>query len=229
MTGGRQDAPGGGARAILRETLVRYHLRSIGPEEVVYRVPAAELLIPALPGRRDAQAKLAQDAFPGGIAAVVAFTSDRAFVDWSGQTATSAVATGQQLALVATAQGTPRIAIDLGSPETEYVLRAPAVTAIATENTWMPPWEDDRVLSAFAEPAREYAIITEISLAMGDVAASGLGPEMLVRLMVMRGLDAGQLKLITAELTEKWQADRLIQARVDSFAVNLRPDPAMSL
>ena len=41
----------------------------------------------------------------------------------------------------------------------------------------------------------------------------------------MQGLDAGQLKDVTAELTQRWSSDPVIAARVDSIAVKLRPDP----
>lgn len=226
----------GAAPLALHEALVRHALGSLGQGEVVAQVADSRFLIPLVAELGDvglgpagavtdksAELSVVTLATPDGRSALPAFTSTETLAAWD-RSARPVPVTGLALALAARGEGTPRIVIDPGS-QTEFVLRAPAIAAIASERGWRPPWEDQRILAAFMEPASEFAVITGLVLAPGDATARLRGPEVMVHLTVMQGLDAGQLREVTSVLSEAWRADPLLSARVDSIGVKLAPDP----
>lgn len=225
----------GSAPVALHEALVRYHLGSIGQAEVVRHIAASRFLIPLVAALgeaavgptgatvdKSADLSVVTVATPDGLTALPAFTSVESLARWD-PAARPVPVTGLRLALAANGDGIPRVVIDAAS-ETEFVLRQPAIQALAAEREWTAPWDDERVLAAFMEPASEFAVITGLVLTPGDATARLRGPELFVHLTVMQGLDAGQLKVITDELSERWRDDLLIAARVDSIGVKLAPD-----
>lgn len=220
----------GSAPPVLHEALVRCGIGSIGPEEVVAHVGESRFLIPLLAEEDEAAASelaVVTVRTPDGLTAIPAFTSVDALRTWDPRSRPVPV-DGIRLALAAVSEQTPRVVLDPGA-DTEFVLRAPVLRAVAEGTPWLPPWRDERLLTAFMEPASEYAVITGLVLAPGDIRCRLEGPEAVVHLTVMRGLDAGQLKAITDDLSNRWRADTLIASRVDSIGIKLAPDPDRSL
>ncbi len=226
----------GSAPEVLHEALLRHSLGSIGQAEVLRHVGASRFLIPLVAELgeagvgptgsitdKSAELSVVTVATPDGRSALLAFTSLASLALWDPD-ARPVPVTGLRLALAAKSDGTTRIVIDPGS-DTEFAVRGPAIEALAAERDWVAPWEDERVLAAFMEPASQFAAITGLVLAPGDQFARLRGPEVVVHLTVMQGLDAGQLKSVTTELSEAWQHDPLITSRVDSVGLKLAPDP----
>jgi len=226
----------GSAPRALHESLIRFARGSVGYAEVIAQIGGARFLIPLLAERSEtgiaadgrvfdkaAELSVVSVQTPDGQAALPAFTSVATMTAWDAS-ARPVPVTGVRLALAAVSEKIGRLIIDPGA-DTEFAVRAPAIHAVAAEQPWSAPWEDERVQAAFLEPASEFAVITGMLLTPGDPRARLVAPELTVTLIVMQGLDAGQLKDVTAELTQRWSSDPVIAARVDSIAVKLRPDP----
>lgn len=227
----------GSAPEVLHEALRRFALGSIGAAEVVAHVADSRFLIPLVAELgeagvgpsgstvdKSADLSVVSVSTPDGRSALPVFTSIHTLAGWD-PAARPAPVPGLRVALAALSEDTPLVVIDPGA-DTEFVLRRPALAALAAERPWAAPWEDERILAAFMEPASEFAVITGLVLTPGDPTARLRGPEVTVHLTVMQGLDAGQLREVTSVLSERWREDALISARVDSIGIKLAPDPS---
>ena len=110
--------------------------------------------------------------------------------------------------------------LDPGSP-TEFVLRRPAVWAVAQSHEWTPPFESDAVRSAFERSIQSELAVLAVTLLPGDPGARLAGPELVVRLELVQGLTREELDATTARLARRWAADEAIATAVDSLAVKL--------
>lgn len=61
----------------------------------------------------------------------------------------------------------------------------------------------------------------DLSVAAGDPAARMRGPELIVRLHLIDGLDAAELDAVLSRLASRWAADDRIAVLVDSLTVKL--------
>jgi hypothetical protein len=134
-------------------------------------------------------------------------------------------AEGIRTALAASADDTDLIVIDPGS-ETEFVIRRPAVWAIAQSQQWEPSHRSPEVAAGLNESVGGELAIIDLALEPGDPGARGRGPELIVRLHLADGLDQSQLDAVLARLARRWAADDRVAVLVDSLAVKLvRSDP----
>ncbi|MBN9179900.1 MAG: SseB family protein, partial [Microbacterium sp.] len=116
---------------------------------------------------------------------------------------------------------TDMIVIDPGSA-TEFVLRRPAVWAIGQDVAWEPSFLSPEVFTALqASVAAELAII-DLAVAPGDPGARLRGPELVVQLRLIDGLDREELDAVLQRLARRWAADDRIAVLVDSLSVKLR-------
>jgi hypothetical protein len=158
-------------------------------------------------------------AAPDGRRVLPVFTSVDSMMRWDA-TARPVPAEGVRTALAAADDDTDLIVIDPGS-DTEFVLRRPAVWAIAQGIAWEPPASSPEVFAGLQESIGEELAVLDLAVAPGDPTARLRGPELIVRLELMPGLDRAELDAVLARLAKRWAADDRIAVLVDSLTVKL--------
>jgi len=129
---------------------------------------------------------------------------------------------GARVALGAVSEQTELVVLDPGS-DTEFVLRRPALWALAQSQPWTPSYSDAAVRDAFSTSIERELAVQAVELAAGDPGYRLAGPELIVRLQLAAGLTAQELDVILARLAARWAADDVIATRVDSLTVQLAP------
>jgi hypothetical protein len=129
-------------------------------------------------------------------------------------------ADGVRVALAAASERTDLVVIDPTS-ESEFVLRRPALWAVAQSQPWSPGATDPAVAAAFRSAVAGESAVGALDVSAGDPDARLAGPELVVRLALLPGLDRASLDALLARLQERWAADGTIAARVDSMRVAL--------
>lgn len=158
-------------------------------------------------------------AAPDGRRVLPVFTSVDTMRRWDAS-ARPVPADGVRTALAAADDDTDLIVIDPGS-ESEFVLRRPAVWAIAQQRPWEPSFTSPDVFAGLQESIGQELAVIDLAVAPGDPAARLRGPELVVRLELMPGLDQTALDAVLARLAKRWAADDRIAVLVDSLAVKL--------
>lgn len=158
-------------------------------------------------------------AAPDGRAVLPVFTSVTAMAAWD-RTARPVPADGIRTALSAAADDTDLIVIDPAS-ETEFVLRRPAVWAIGQGHAWEPAHASPEVFAGLQESIGAELGVLDLSVANGDPDARLRGPELIVRLHLVDGLDHAELDAILQRLAARWANDDRIAVLVDSLTVKL--------
>jgi len=222
----------GSAPPKLLEALRRFRSRELGEAEVVDEVRASRLLIPLVAELGDSGTSAAGHLVdksqelsivtvtgPDGRSVLPAFTSVGAMSNWNPK-ARPIPADGVRVALAAASEGTDLVVIDATS-DTEFAIRRPALWAIAKGEPWRPSYEDEAVLAEFMAAADGEDAIVAIQLAPGDPDARLAGPELLVQLSLVDGLDEEGLAHLLERAQERWAASALIAERVDSLGVKL--------
>ena len=108
--------------------------------------------------------------------------------------------------------------IDPATP-TMFVVRRPALRAVATGEPWLPSFDDPEVLQAFLDASAGEPDLVALQLAPGDPTAQLHGPELLVQLSVRGGLAQHELDALIRRLSARWSADATIAERADSLSV----------
>lgn len=222
----------GTADPALLAALSAFHAGDGDPAAIVDAYRTARLLIPLVTSKGDdgvAPSGLHVDkthelsivtlAAPDGRRVQPVFTSVEAVTRWDA-TARPVPAEGIRTALAAADDDTDLIVIDPGSP-TEYVLRRPAVWAVAQQIPWVPSFRNTEVFEGLQESiARELAVV-DLQVAPGDPDGRLRGPELIVRLTLVDGLDQQELDSVLSRLAKRWAADDRIATLVDSLSVKL--------
>ncbi|WP_367889421.1 SseB family protein [Humibacter ginsenosidimutans] len=139
---------------------------------------------------------------PDGRAVLPAFTSVATLSAWNSK-ARPVPAAGPRVALAAASEETQLIVIDPTSL-TEFVLRRPMVTALATGADWCEPWSDAEVVGAFRASIAEETAVAGIELRAGDPHARLAAAEVEVTLSIVVGLDAGALRDLVQRVSARW-------------------------
>jgi hypothetical protein len=158
-------------------------------------------------------------AAPDGRRVLPVFTSMAAMGRWDAG-ARPVPADGVRTAVAASADDTDLIVIDPGSA-TEFVLRRPAVWAIAQGAPWEPSFASPEVFSGLQRSIGGELAVLDLSVEQGDPTARLRGPELIVRLELIHGLDQSELDAVLARLATRWAADDRIAVLVDSLTVKL--------
>ncbi len=222
----------GSAPPRLLEALARFRAHEIGAPEVIRELHDSRLLIPLVAVRgnegigahgqlvdKTQELSIVTVAGPDGRNVLPAFTSVDALQRWDPDARPIPIE-ASRVAMAAASEGTPLIVIDAAS-STEFAVRAPAFEAVATGVAWLPCWDDATVLTAFLDTGAGEEAFRGIHLASGDPDARLAGPELLVHLSVLGGLERDQLDALLGRLKSAWAADPVIAARVDSIGVRL--------
>jgi hypothetical protein len=222
----------GSAPERLIEALRRFRSAELGEADVVDAVRDSRLLIPlvAVLGEsgtddhghlvdKSQELSIVTVAGPDGRNVLPVFTSVAAMSHWNPK-ARPVPANGVRVALAAADEGTDLVVLDPTS-ETEFVIRRPALWAMAQSASWLPSYLDEEILAEFMVAADGEDAVAAIQLAPGDPDARLAGAELLVQLSLAAGLDRTALDALLARLQSRWSASDLIASRVDSLAVRL--------
>ncbi|WP_448004189.1 SseB family protein [Agromyces bauzanensis] len=225
----------------LAEAIRRFRAGEGGQAEVVAEFARSRLLIPLLAELGDGGAEVGAHGLavdksqelsivtvegPDGRRVLPVFASVDAMTRWN-PVARPVPADGVRVALAAADDGTDLVVLDPGS-DTEFVLRRPAVWAVAQQQPWHPSFESPDVRAAFERSIRTELAALGIELAAGDPDARLAGPELVVRLSLVDGLTRAELDAVLQRLATRWAADDAIATLVDSLTVRLvgaRPAP----
>lgn len=226
------DDDDGLAPETLIEALRSFHARESGEESVVDAIREARLLIPLVTALGEAgenengltidktqELSIITVAGPDGRNVLPVFTSAAAMAVWNGD-ARPVPADAVRVALAAAQENTDLVVLDPTSP-TEYVVRRPALWAIAQSVPWTPSYASVQVRAAFeASVATELSVLA-VELVAGDPGARLGGPELVVRLELVEGLTRAELDATLARLAARWSENDLIATGVDSLRVQL--------
>ncbi|GAB2521996.1 SseB family protein [Paramicrobacterium agarici] len=154
---------------------------------------------------------------PDGRNVMPVFSSVATMQAWNPQ-ARPVPAEGVRVALAAAEERTDLVVLDATS-RTEFVIRRPALWAVAQSHPWIPSFADPEVLEAFERSAVNDDRVVAVRLAPGDPTAQLRAPETVVTLTLVPGLGREELSQIVTRLSELWAADEVIANRVDSLKV----------
>lgn len=222
----------GAASPDLADALKRFQAGSAGEPAVIDAFREARLLIPLVAhagavgedghGRRfdkTQELSIVTVEGPDGRNVLPVFSSVEAMRAWN-PTARPVPSDGARVAVAAASEATELVVLDATSA-TEFVIRRPALWAIAQNEPWVASHADDAVRDAFSASIRRELAVQNIALSPGDPRARLAGPELIVRLTLTAGLTQRELDVVLARLAERWAADEMIATRVDSLAVQL--------
>lgn len=230
------DDPGE-ADPVLLGALTAFHEGRASQADVVDSLRNARLLIPLLAELGDAgpgtdgtvdadkrvdksqELSIVTVAGPDGRTVLPVFSSVTAMGRWN-PTARPVPADGIRVALAAASEQTDVVVLDPAS-ETQFVVRRPALWAMAKQEPWVPAAESADVAEEFARSAEGEPAVVDVAIEAGDPRAVLAGPELIVRLTLAPGLDATALQDLLARLTARWSESELIAASVDSLEVSL--------
>lgn len=220
----------GSAPEKLIEAIRRFHASDLGESDVLDALRDSRLLIPlvAVLGEdgvnehghdKSQELSIVTVEGPDGRTVLPAFTSVDAMARWNPQ-ARPVPATAGRVALAAASENTDLVVVDATS-DTEFVVRRPALWALAQSLPWTPSYADTDVLTAFMDAAAPEPAVAAVQLAPGDPGSRLAGPELVVQLTLAPGLDRDALDAVLARLQERWAASEVIAERVDSLRVVL--------
>jgi len=222
----------GSADPALLAALTAFHEGAGDAAAVVAAYRGARLLIPLVAEAGDvgvAPSGLAVDktqelsivtvAAPDGRRVLPVFTSVGALAAWD-PTARPVPADGVRTALSAAADDTDLIVVDPASA-TEFVLRRPAVWAIGQGQRWEPAHLNPEVFAGLQESIGGELGVLDLSVENGDPSGRLRGPELVVRLHLVDGLEKTELDAILQRLAARWAVDDRVAVLVDSLTVKL--------
>ncbi|MDF9750768.1 SseB family protein [Arthrobacter sp. ES3-54] len=168
---------------------------------------------------------------PDGRTAMPVFTSAASLTAWHPEARPVAVYAARA-ALSAVAEGAELLVLDPGSSLT-FVVRRPAVWALAQQQTWTPSYADPDLAAALGEGAVSFPAVRRVEIHPGGGVATatadgtrlpggGAGPELRVVLYLEDGLDAAGVQSIVAGLNNAWARNEIFAERVDSIEVKLQ-------
>jgi hypothetical protein len=222
----------GSAPAHLMEAIRRFRAREIGEAQVLDALRTSRLLIPLVAHLgedgltehghdKTQELSIVTVAGPDGRTVLPAFTSVAAMSAWN-PGARPIPTEAVRVALAAATEQTDLVVVDATSVS-EFVIRRPALWALANGKPWVPSYLDEAVLDAFAASAAGEAAVRSVALTAGDPDSRLAGPELVVQLALQPGLDEKALSALLATLQQRWAQSPVIADRVDSLKVQLLP------
>lgn len=231
----RQNAAAGddgSADQRLLDALTRFRAGTGDPVAVVDALREARVLVPLVAEKGEegvAPSGLAVDktqelsivtvAAPDGRTVLPVFSSVDTMRAWDPKARPIPVA-GTRAALAAAGEQTDLVVVDPAS-DTEFVVRRPAVWAIAQSERWEPAWTNPEVVRGLQESIGQELAVLDLSIAPGDPSARLRGPELIVTLRLIDGLDRTALDAVLQRLAKRWAADDRVAVLVDSLQVTL--------
>ena len=222
----------GSADPALLAALLAFRDGSGSQTEVVDAYRSARLLIPLVAEKGDEgvgahglavdktqELSIVTVAAPDGRRVLPVFTSVEAMGRWDAS-ARPVPAEGPRTAVAASSDETDLIVVDPGSP-TEFVIRRPAVWAIAQGAPWEPSFASPEVFAGLQQSIGGELAVIDLAVEAGDPDARMRGPELVVRLELIHGLEKPELDAVLSRLAARWAADDRVAVLVDSLTVKL--------
>ena len=184
-----------------------------------------------LHGDKQADMALVTLQAPDGRTALPVFTSAAALAAWHAEARPVAVYAARA-ALSAVAEGAELLVLDPGSAAT-FVVRRPAVWALARQHGWTPSYSDPAVAEAVGTAAAGLPALRRVEIQPGGGVASaqagggqlpggGAGPELRMVLYLEDGLDAAAVQSLVAGLNDALARNETFAERVDSIDIKLQ-------
>ncbi len=225
-------ADDGSADPGLLDALLRFRAGRGSQVEVVDAFRPARVLVPLIAEKgaegvapsglavdKTQELSLVTVAAPDGRRVLPVFSSVESMARWDAAARPIPVE-AVRAALAASSEETDLIVLDPKS-ETEFVLRRPAVWAIAQGQQWEPSFLSPEVFQALQRSVAHELAVIDVSVAPGDPDARMRGPELIVTLELVDGLERDTLDAVLARLAQRWAADDRIAVLVDSLTVKL--------
>jgi hypothetical protein len=223
----------GSANPKLLEALAEFRANPSDPRGVFDAFADSRLLIPLLADLgesregahgqtvdKSADLSIVTVQTPDGQTGLPVFSSVASMAVWN-EKARPVPADAVRVALAAASEGNTRIILDPGS-ETEFVFRRPAITALATQQAWMPSFLSEAVGQAFALTLNEgEPDVLAIYLEAGDPFSRLAGAELQISLKLVPGLTQDDIQELVSRLAEAWSRSELIAESVDSMQLRL--------
>jgi hypothetical protein len=178
---------------------------------------------------------------PDGRRALPAFSHAQALSRWHPQARPVAVFAARA-ALSAVAEEAQLLVLDPGS-QRPFVIRRPAVWALAQQRDWLPSYTDAAVeavlrdsvtalgdravmgISANAGTGIQSRWDTEVTSCGLSVPGGGAGPELCVNLTLVPGLGRDDINAVVTRLQDYWAAEEYFAQAVDSIQIRLQHSP----
>ncbi len=222
----------GSAPPLLLEAIRKFRGGEGGETEVVDAFCASRLLIPLVTALGEAglddrgrtidksqELSIVTVEGPDGRRVLPVFSSVAAMAAWN-PNARPVPVSGPRVAAAAASEGTDLVVLDPTS-ETEFVLRRPALWSIVRDEDWVPSYRSEAVAREFAASVVEESVVLGVALTSGDPKARLRGPELIVSLTLVAGLDGDELSALIERLSSRWSTSEIIAQHVDSLEIAL--------
>ena len=226
----------GSAPPALAAALERFRAGAAPSAEVIDALRDARLLVPlvaelgeagmneaGLTVDKSADLSIVTVAGPDGRGIVPVFSSAEAMRHWDAQ-ARPVPVEARRAALAAVDGGDGLLVLDPGGAE--FVVRRPAVWALAQGEPYLEPWREPRVLAAAQGQLVAEPRLAGIDLRPGDPGCRFAGPELVVVLLVDAALAEAERASVLAGVRDRLAADEELVALIDSLSLQLQPAPA---
>lgn len=129
---------------------------------------------------------------------------------------------GRTVALAAVAEGNTRVVLDPCSA-TEFVIRRPALEAVAQGFKWQLPESNPEVISIVDQALADLPEVVRFTLLNGDPEAKLLGHELSVLIYLLVNLSQDRVTEIEKQFLEEISANQRFVELVDSVGIRFLP------
>jgi hypothetical protein len=158
---------------------------------------------------------------PDGQKVMPAFTSVDAMKAWR-EDARPVPVEARRAALAAVAEDIAWIVIDPKNA-TEFVIRRPAVRAIAQGEAWRPNHADPDLHAVFEKGVASDPYVRSIRMVPGDPDARGFGEELILQVVLVPNLPQEDVMSSLNALSTAWAGETVFSERIDSMKIQVIP------
>ncbi|OSM44424.1 SseB family protein [Nesterenkonia sp. PF2B19] len=184
-------------------------------------------------GDKEADIALVTITSASGRPTMPVFSSVESMTAWHAE-ARPVAAEAERVMLAALAEGAELVVLDPGA-ELTFVVRSPAVAALAQGRLWTPSYRDPQVADALQDVVDQCLGVVRLVVAPGKgvatatasgapVAGGGSGPELSIGVVLEPGVDAVDARLALASVQACLQDVPALQEKADSVEVVLARD-----
>lgn len=220
----------GEADPLLLQALVDFHAGVSNEEQVISTFASARLLVPlvaklgesgeganGLTSDKSAELSIVTVSAPDGQRALPIFTSVAAMAKWNSR-ARPVPNFGRTIATAALSEGSTRIVLD-PTCETEFVIRRPAISAMADGRDWISPVRNPAVVDVVNEAVKSEPGVLKVELDSADPRALLVGQELMLSIHLTPGTSQTDLDDIESRLFANLSTNQTFVELVDSVAV----------
>lgn len=223
----------GSARPELIASIVDFRAGLVSIEKVVEEIRVSRLLIPLLAKLGDsdtganglvvdksAELAIVSVKSPDNQDSLVVFSSVVAMNTWN-KAARPVPADAIRIALAAASEMNTRVVLDPGS-DSEFVLRRPAIAALAQNLDWTAPEKSSAVFRVIQDSLERESSVLDFRLSSGDPLSILAGAELRIEFELKPGLDPVELRSLLDRVSTKWSQSEDFAKMVDSVEIKLK-------